>query len=137
LVHFLNVWFQVPLREDADKRFREGAVPGRRRRAQTKRREAGPLHQPFRWKLLESTLTLTFGGWTRESDVEGEWFDDEQGQAVRERSRAYSVDVPDERLNELVVLLQRACVTFVQKCIRMVVSGRTRLIREEKNEEPL
>jgi hypothetical protein len=81
-------------------------------------------------------LTRTFGGWTRQPDVEGEWFDDEQGQAVR-GSRAYSVDVPDERMDELEALLRRACVTFVQKCVRMVVDGRARLIREEKHEEPL
>ncbi|MBX3466153.1 MAG: hypothetical protein KF878_04540 [Planctomycetes bacterium] len=97
----------------------------------------GPLHPPFRWRLLEASLTRTFGGWTREPDVEGEWFDDEQGRAVRERSRAYSVDVADERLGELEALLRRACVTFVQKCIRMVVSGRARLIREDEDEEPL
>jgi hypothetical protein len=133
-VDLLNVWFQVPLREDADKRFRDRE--GRPRRA-SRKQVVGPLHQPFRWRLLEDTLTRTFGGWTREADVEGEWFDDEQGQAVRERSRVYSVDVPDDRLDELVALLRRACVTFVQKCIRLVVAGRTRLIREEKNEESL
>lgn len=130
------MWFQVPLREDADKRFRAREGAGRRRRS-ARKQEVGPLHQPFRWRLLEDLLTRTFGGWTREADVEGEWFDDEQGQAVRERSRVYSVDLPDDQLDVLVVLLRRACVTFVQKCIRLVVSGRTRLISEEKNEEPL
>lgn len=131
----LSVWFQVPLREDGDKRLRARKTP----RSRTRRAKPllGPLHPPFRWKLLEATLTRTFGGWTRQPDVEGEWFDDEQGQAVRERSRAYSVDVPDERMDELEALLRRACVTFVQKCVRMVVNGRARLIREGKHEEPL
>lgn len=132
----LSVWFQVPLREDGDKR-RRARESSRRTRNRRAGPPLGPLHPPFRWKALEDSLTRTFGGWTREPDVEGEWFDDEQGKAVRERSRAYTVDVPDDRLDELEALLRRACVTFVQKCIRMVVNGRARLIREESNEEPL
>lgn len=134
----LAVWFQVPLREDGDRR--RGPRP-RRKKAEREvaRRPAppGPLHPRFRWQQLEAALTVTFGGWTRHPDVEGEWFDDEQGVPVRERSRAYAVDVPEERLEALERLLRRACLTFCQKCIRMVMNGRARLIREDEHDEPL
>ena len=105
----LTVWFQVPLREDGDKRL--GAKPRTRRASKARPRaptSPGPLHPAFRWKQLESRLTRLFGGWTRQPDVVGEWFDEEQGVPVRELSRLYWVDVPEERMPELEALLRSA-----------------------------
>lgn len=131
----LTARFQVPIQEDTDKAARSGA----RRRRSTRTGQARPvLHPPFRWRLLENALTEQFGGWTRlAGTAEGEWFDPEQGKAVRERSRVYEVDVSEERVGDLEALLRRCCITFVQKCIRLVVDGRARYVKEESNDEPL
>jgi hypothetical protein len=69
--------------------------------------------------------------------VLGEWYDPEQKHLVREHSRLYEVDVPPDRLDELRELLRRACLTFVQKRIRVVVRGAAHYLREEGTDEPL
>lgn len=131
----LTARFQVPIHEDTDKAARSGA----KRRGSRRLGQAHPSSHPaFRWQLLENALTEQFDGWTRLAGTAvGEWFDHQQSRVVRERSRVYEVDVPEARVDELEALLRRCCITFVQKCIRLVIDGRARYVKEESHDQPL
>lgn len=39
--------------------------------------------------------------------------------------------------SELEAFLRRCCITFVQKCIRLVIDGRARYVKEETDDQPL
>ncbi len=98
----------------------------------------GQLHPPFRWKSLQDALARTFGGWTTPSgEIHGAWIDPQTKDEVRDTSRMFEVDVDEERLDEVRALLRRACRTFVQKCVRMVILGRAEYIEGGPNDEPL
>lgn len=112
------VIFQIPIREDDDK-------------------GSGKLHPPFRWRALHDALYTNFGGWTRGGTVQGVWRDPEKNRPVHDKSRTYEVDVPEERLDEIKGLLRRACLTFVQKCIRVKIDGKALYLSEEPHDESL
>lgn len=123
--------FQIPLREDGDLRRQKGTTRAR------SSPHTGPLHGRPRWQLLQRTLTSTFGGWTLVGTVVGEWYDAEAGHAGQEESRLYEVDVPSDRVHELEALLRRCCITFVQKCVRLVIHGRPRYVWRGPHDEVL
>ena len=95
------VWFQVPT-ADNDK------VP----------------HARQLWTALETDLLVRFGGLTRGHNVAGAWRDETTGTVYREPSRTYEVDVPEDRLFETLALLQGACATFKQFCLRVKIGSR-------------
>lgn len=111
----VKVEFQVPVTED----------------------KTGTVHPAFRWEMLYAELLKTFGGWTFEGEKLGEWIDPETNAPVREVSRGFSVDVPEDRINELIRILERACGTFEQQCIRVSWLGRSELIWRSSDDDYL
>ena len=98
----------------------------------------GQLHPPFRWKALEDALTQSFGGFTTPGGkVQGVWIDPKTKKPVKDTSREFQVDVDEGRLDEVRALLQRACRTFVQQCIRVVILGRAEYVAGGPDNEPL
>ena len=98
----------------------------------------GQLHPPFRWKALQDALTQSFGGWTTPSgEVHGVWIDPKTNVPVEDTSRVFEVDVDEESLDEIRSLVRRACRTFVQQCVRVVILGRAEYIEGGPDDEPL
>ena len=113
------VTFLVPVREDS--------VIGN-----------GQLHPPFRWKALQDALTQSFDGFTMPSGkVQGVWIDPKTSKPVKDTSREFQVDVDEGRLDEVRALVRRACRTFAQQCIRVVILGRAEYVAGGPNDEPL
>ena len=98
----------------------------------------GQLHPPFRWKALQDALIERFGGWTTSTaEAHGAWVDPSTNEPVEDRSRVFEMDVDEDRLDEIRALLRRACRTFVQQCIRVVILGRAEYIEGCPDDEPL
>lgn len=115
----LVVQFLIPVREDSEI-------------------ARGELHPPFRWKALEDAIERAFGGWTTHAgQVRGVWVDPDTGTPVHDISRVYEVDVDEERIEETRLLLRRACRTFAQKCIRVVIRGYVEYLEPQSHDEPL
>lgn len=111
--------FQIPITED-------GTVGSGRR------------HPTFRWKSLENALYEHFGGWTRlPGETSGMWKDRMTGEPARDRCRWFQVDLDSARVEDLRELLRRACVTFVQQEIRVVVDGKPEYIKGSPSHDPL
>ena len=60
-----------------------------------------------------------------------------RGAVVREWSRVYEVDVSPDHLDTVRAVLRRACVTFAQKCVRIVVRGEAEYVQEGETDGPL
>ena len=112
------VAFQIPLREDEEI-------------------GQGSLHPPFRWKALMDTLYVSFDGWTEVGEWPGVWKSEKTGAAVHDVSRAFQVDVDEARLDEIRALLRRACKTFVQQSLRVIIRGESEYLEGGPDDEPL
>ena len=112
------VTFQIPLTEDRE--------IGRRTR-----------HPPFRWKALQDALHDQFGGRTEIGKWPGNWRSSGSHKATRDTSRAFQVDVPEERLEEVRALLRRASKTFVQRAIRVIIKGEAEYLEGGPDDPPL
>lgn len=98
----------------------------------------GQLHPPFRFIALQDALTESFDGWSMHTgEVEGQWTNPKSGKTVLDKSRMFEVDVDEERIEEIRSILRRACHTFVQQTIRVVILGRADYIEGGQDDEPL
>jgi uncharacterized protein YaaQ len=82
-------------------------------------------------------LYQAFDGWTKGERVEGAWRSATTGNPVYDTSRVFQVDVDEERLDELRGLLRRACKTFVQQCLRVIVRGEVEYLEGGDDDQPL
>ena len=99
---------------------------------------SGMEHGSFRWQLLKNALIATFGvGATWPPNVSGIWQDPETGEIEEEESSVFLIDVEEGRLEEIRRILRRACRTFEQKAIRMVVRGEVEYLEARPNDPPL
>lgn len=114
----LVVTFLIPIREDSEI-------------------GSGRLHGPHRWKALENAIYKAFGGVTGRDRTSGLWRSPKTGNPVRDVSRVFEVDVPEDRLDAVRALLRRAYKTFVQQTIRVVIRGEADYISGGPDDEPL
>jgi hypothetical protein len=99
---------------------------------------SGELHPPFRWKAPQDAVQQSFGGWTAPSaEVHGVWIDPQTNVPVHDTSRVFEVDVDENRLDEIRSLLRRACGTFVQQSIRVVILGKAEYIGRGPDDESI
>ncbi len=99
---------------------------------------SGKKHRPFQWQLLKDALFGTFGvGATLPPDVSGVWQDPESGKVHEEESRVFIIDVEESRLDEIRRILRRACRTFEQKAVRVVIRGEVEYLEACPNDPPL
>ncbi len=112
------VAFQIPLREDEEI-------------------GDGSLHPPFRWKELLDALYEQFGGWTEVGEWPGVWKSPRTGAPVHDVSRAFQVDVDAKEIEKIRSLLRRACRTFVQQSLRVVIRGEPEYLEGGPHDKPL
>ena len=114
-----EITFLIPLRENP--RIGEGA-----------------LHPQIRWELLKDALFSAFGvGATWPPDVRGIWEEPETGEIVEGESKVFQIDVDDDRLEDLRSILRRACRTFCQRSIRVVIRGEVEYLEAGPDDPPL
>lgn len=89
-------------------------------------------HPSIVWRLLQDALLRTFGGATgpeeviyyRKADpVKGAWSPGANEAPIEDRSRKYTVAIPEDRVDDLRGLLRKAGNSFDQQVIHLEVAG--------------
>ncbi len=82
-------------------------------------------HPPILWELLRNALRRKFEGFHFDiATVRGEWSPpDNLENVVEDESRKFTVAVPEEKIDELRMLLRRAGNSFDQRAIYLAVAG--------------
>ncbi len=89
-------------------------------------------HSALNWRLLHNALHRGFGGRTgprrvfafRSAElVPGGWSPEGGGEPIEDESRLYKVSVPEDRLDELRVLLRKVANSFDQQVIYLSIRG--------------
>ena len=92
------------------------------------RLSAAEPHVTWDWSWLEGELWERFGivRWSGAPEI-ARW-PDKNRRPICDRSKVYTIAVPDEKIDELRVLLMEACVRFYQECIYLRVGERAELV---------
>jgi len=89
-------------------------------------------HPAIVWRLLQDALLTTFGGVTgpeeviyyRTADpVKGVWSPGAAQAPIEDRSRKYTVAIPESRVEDLRILLRKAGNSFDQQAMYLEVAG--------------
>ena len=89
-------------------------------------------HPAIVWRLLQDALLTTFGGVTgpeeviyyRTADpVKGVWSPGGAQAPIEDRSRKYTVAIPESRVEDLRILLRKAGNSFDQQAMYLEVAG--------------
>ena len=89
----------------------------------------GELHSTEAWEWLRDELFVRFDGVSQAPGLySGAYRDPDTGQRVNDESRRFIVALPEERVEELKVMLRIACEVFQQKCIYLSIAGSVELV---------
>lgn len=89
------------------------------------------------WPILQDALVDLFGAVSgpetvllhrRLKLVHGVWRSDREGDLVEDRSRRYSIAIPEDRVDELRALLRRVGNSFDQRVMYLEVAGYAELL---------
>ena len=90
----------------------------------------GKYHSKKLWDAFHTDLCDTFGGFTKECKVYGQWKDD-NGIVIEDYSWKYIVAIGKERITEMVELRNILCKykpLFDQECIYLSCKGKVEFI---------
>ncbi len=89
-------------------------------------------HPSVVWRLLQDALLKTFGGITgpdaviyyrKRDPVKGAWSPGGNHAPIEDRSRKYTIAIPEARVNDLRTLLRKAGNSFDQQVMYLEVAG--------------
>lgn len=91
----------------------------------------GKPHQPVAWNLLVNEIRRLFPAghsgpelfYRGDSLVPGEYEDNPQSPPIQDLSRRYILAIPEQKVNDLRLLLKMAAHTFDQLAIYLSVAG--------------
>jgi len=93
----------------------------------------GQPHARRLWEWLHIELETRFGGWTLAPGVfTAAYIDPDTKATVRDKSRRYTIAIPENEIEDVRRLLSGVCVLFQQKCIYLSVAGRVEFIEAPK-----
>jgi hypothetical protein len=88
----------------------------------------GQRHPESVWKWFEDQLFILSPGWTRDGIPTTGWYEHEDGSRCKDHSIKFTLALPQEKIDSLRQLLNRAAATFGQACVYLSVAGDAELI---------